>query len=362
MKISKPGIEDLAVLERPSIEAIRSFYNGLRPFWYPVATIDNLKDNGPFAVELLGRPIVLARLDGNITAMLDVCRHFQARLSIGEIDVHQGREVLRCRYHGWAYDDNGHCVHIPQLREGRSIPSDARVTRYQTAERYGLIWVCLEDKTTPTLPEFPEFDDTNFRTLHLQEEEPTRASATRMVMGTIDDTHFPWVHEGILGDRDRPHPPDHKAWREENDLVIQYQTQQPTSEATTDMTQTDASKSEWVDVTYTNYVTMPLTVRLCKDGPAGRYVIWLTASPTRYNLTTNFWAFSRNYDTNQTSDQRFLELAALVRKQDKPIIESQRPWLLPPFWTGVEMPLQPGDLPQMRYQKWLEELGVSIAV
>ena len=38
--------------------------------------------------------------------------------------------------------------------------------------------------------------------------------------------------------------------------------------------------------------------------------------------------------------------------------ESQRPWLLPPFWTGLEMPLTPGDKPLMAYQKWLEELGI----
>ncbi len=49
----------------------------------------------------------------------------------------------------------------------------------------------------------------------------------------------------------------------------------------------------------------------------------------------------------------------MVRAQDKPIVESQRPWLLPPFWTRIELPLRPADLPLIEYQRWLEELGIS---
>ena len=47
------------------------------------------------------------------------------------------------------------------------------------------------------------------------------------VMAALDDTHFPWVHPGILGDPSQPEPPDHKAWVEGDHLVAAYTIQQP---------------------------------------------------------------------------------------------------------------------------------------
>jgi vanillate O-demethylase monooxygenase subunit len=61
-------------------------------------------------------------------------------------------------------------------------------------------------------------------------------------------------------------------------------------------------------------------------------------------------------------DADFETLQDTLREQDRRIVESQRPWLLPPFWTKVELPLRPADLPLIEYQRWLEELGVTLAV
>lgn len=58
----------------------------------------------------------------------------------------------------------------------------------------------------------------------------------------------------------------------------------------------------------------------------------------------------------------FTETAPHVRMQDKPIIESQRPWLLPPFCSKGALPIRPGDLPPIQYQKWLEEMGIVTAI
>ena len=68
------------------------------------------------------------------------------------------------------------------------------------------------------------------------------------------------------------------------------------------------------------------------------------------------------FDKAPERDPVFLDLASHVRLQDKPVIESQRPWLIPPFWTRMELPVGPGDLPLMEYQKWLEDLGIVTAI
>ena len=43
---------------------------------------------------------------------------------------------VQCPYHGWQYDGDGQCTHIPTLAEGASIPARARVDAYPV-ERVG---------------------------------------------------------------------------------------------------------------------------------------------------------------------------------------------------------------------------------
>lgn len=350
-------------LNAPSEEAIHAYYEGMRPFWHPVLRSQDLPEGKPLGAELLGEEIVLARLNGRVVALQDLCRHFQARLSLGEITTYDGQQCLMCPYHGWTYDQSGQCVYIPQLAPGREIPREAKVPRFLAEERYGLIWVCLEETPRYDIPDFPELDDPAFHAGPLRTYDPWTASAPRIIMGALDDTHFPWVHPGLLGERSNVAPPDHKVRREGRYLVAQYTIVQPRNVSTADLSSggngTDDDKEV---ITYTNYVGMPNTIRLVKDSRSGRYVIWLAASPNRYNRTTTFWRVARNYDRDPARDPQYEEFEDRVRAQDKPIVESQRPWLLPPFWTKLELPLRPADLPLIEYQKWLEELGIAVSV
>lgn len=340
----------------PTPEAIAGFTAGMAQFWHPVARSEDLKEGAILPVRLLGKPIALARLDGVLTAVLDACRHYQAQLSLGEIATIDGRQAIQCPYHGWAYGTGGACVRIPQFPEGRKIPPAAAVPAFRATEGLGLIWVCLSPEPTFGLAAFPEFDDPAFRVVTLDEVVPTKTASTRMIMGTLDDTHFPWVHEGILGERDRPEPPDHAVSRDGAVLKVDYDIVQPASLSS------GATDGAEVQIGYRNEVHMPNVVKLAKDTPSGRYVVWLATCPIDHRTCRNFWTFARDYDRDPARDEVYRAFSTHVRQQDKPIIESQRPWLLPPFWTRIEMPLRPGDLPIITYQKWLEELGVGGAV
>lgn len=352
----------VSVFGEPSRESIQAYYEGMRPFWHPVLPAADLPDQQPVGVELLGEGVVLARLGDRIVAMQDLCRHFQTRLSLGEVVEHEGQPCVMCIYHGWAYDAEGQCVSIPQLAPEREIPREARVPVYQVREAYGLIWVCLTDTPTFDIPAFPELDDPAFHPGPLRVYAPWEASAPRVIMGALDDTHFPWVHPGFLGDRSNTDPPDHKVWREERTLMSQYSIVQPRNVSTAD-TSVDVSANGEEVITYTNYVGIPGVIRLVKDGEGGtQYIIWAAMCPHRYNSTTTFWRVARNYDLDPAHDQNYEDFEDQVRAQDKPVVESQRPWLLPPFWTKIELPLRPADLPLIEYQKWLEELGIAVDV
>ena len=82
------------------------------------------------------------------------------------------------------------------------VPAKARIPVFRCQERYGLIWVSLEEPRWP-LPDVPEVEDGSWAVLTAG---PYRwqCDAARQVENFTDFGHFPWVHPGLLGDPDRP--------------------------------------------------------------------------------------------------------------------------------------------------------------
>jgi vanillate O-demethylase monooxygenase subunit len=348
----------------PTDAAIDGYTRAMRPFWHPVLPVAALDDGLPKAAELLETPLVIARLNGDLVAMDDVCRHFQAQLSLGEVRQVVGHgDCLMCPYHGWSYATNGQCVDIPQLAPGRDIPTSARVPTYAVAERYGLVWVCLEDVSRYDLPELPDLDNPAFLSGPLRDYTPWHAAAPRVIMAALDDTHGPWVHNGLVGDRANPEPPEHRVWREGQYLKVAIEMMQPNN-ATIAEGETDA---QFRRVHITTTVGIPNTIHFdirAADAHDGRRtLIWQAVCPLAWNRTRTFWGSARNYDHDKpVYDAAFEALQDTLREQDRRIVESQRPWLLPPFWTKIELPLRPADLPLIEYHNWLDELGISVGI
>jgi len=334
--------------QAPSAEAIATFTKGLGRFWQPVASAAEVTSR-PHAVELLGRSLVLARLDGTVVAFEDLCRHFGAALSVGEII--DGRH-LRCAYHGWSYDSTGRCVDIPS-RRGVPIPREARVAGFPALEAYGLIWVCLAGEPAAELPSYPEYADPSFHRTAVRVYEPWAASATRIVMAALDDTHFPWVHPGTLGDPAHPEPPDHSVELVGDHLVASYSIEQP---ANVSLGSAEGA-SGLETVTYTNHV-WPTTVRLVKNAPGGNFVLFQAMQPIAHDRSRIFLQVARDFDLDPAHDASYIDFEDVIQSQDQPIVESQRPWLLPPLKSRLMLYVRPADLPLIAFQKWMEELGL----
>lgn len=118
------------------IEAARPNY----PFncWYIAALSDEV---GPdlFARRLLGIPVLLYRIDdGSIVAMEDRCAHRAHPLSTGRRDG----DLVRCGYHGFAYDTAGDLVDVPSQD---NVPRGVRVRTYPVVEQGAFIWIWLGD-------------------------------------------------------------------------------------------------------------------------------------------------------------------------------------------------------------------------
>ena len=181
---------------RPMRESVTDddLYEALRGYWHPVAYVSELIGGGPLAVTLLDEPLVLARIDGRVSAFRDICVHRGTALSLGSVD----ENGLRCGYHGWCYDGEGRCTKIP-ARPDLKIPTRARLTAYSAAEHLGLIWVCPSGEPIYPLPENPYFGDESFR--HIEVEPYNwNCALPRRIENYVDFGHFAWVHDGVLGD------------------------------------------------------------------------------------------------------------------------------------------------------------------
>jgi phenylpropionate dioxygenase-like ring-hydroxylating dioxygenase large terminal subunit len=315
-------------------------YLAMRYFWHPVLPSADLGD-APAEAVLLGQRLVLARLGGAARCFPDLCVHRGSALSMGWVEGDQ----LRCRYHGWTYGPDGVCTSIP-ARFGGVIPRRARLHPYLVAERYGLVWVCLEDEPALPIPDFPEAGDPGFRVVPGPPYD-WAASAHRRVENFIDWSHIPWVHDGTLGSRDHPEVPDADVTRDATGLRFDTSFQVPIGQ-----------DGERVETYYTYYLAMPLTVHLRRTGPAGDadvYVLHMTASPLGPAACRTFWFLARNAPDPPGADASWLAMEARIQQQDKPVVEGQRPEMLP-FDLSAELHIRGIDKASLEYRKWLVEL------
>jgi phenylpropionate dioxygenase-like ring-hydroxylating dioxygenase large terminal subunit len=166
----------------------------LRRFWYAVIPVAQV-EAGPKPFTLLAERIVVWRDgQGRVSALQDRCCHRSAALSRGYYDG----GLLTCGYHGWTYDRSGKCVRIPQLgREG--APENARVRSFSAQERYGYVWVCLDEAPLLPIPEIEEWNDPAFRRIP-QFYEVWRCAGLRLMENSFDNAHVNFVHRGTFGD------------------------------------------------------------------------------------------------------------------------------------------------------------------
>ena len=308
--------------------------------WHPVASSDQLAGRNPLGARLLGEDIVVWQGEGCVLAWQDLCVHRGTRLSLGRVDGC----TLRCPYHGWVYDADGQCIRIPSLPDAPP-PRKARVTTYRALERYGLVWVSLGEPARD-VPSFPEWQDAGFRKL-LCSPYPVAASGPRIVENFLDVAHFPFVHENVLGTPAHPEITDHQA-------VINEQGVEATGVRVYQPDPYGTGRGDWVSYTYR--ALRPLSAYLLKESTGPRFSILLTITPHEPARSTAWMWMAMNYGHD-------IPAAALIAwqdgifAQDRPILESQRPELLP-LDLAAELNVR-ADRTTVMYRRWLRQLGVS---
>lgn len=320
----------------------------LRGYWLPVALSEEVRDQ-PFASQLLGERVAVYRAAGKAHVVRDLCIHRGTPLSLGWVDG----EDLVCAYHGWSYGPNGACTRIPSLQPGRPIPAKARVETYATEERYGLVWAALGEPRAP-VPPYPQAEDPSFRTIWMQYR--WKASAPRVVENVMDFAHFPWVHPGILGHRERPVYPDVKPVVDGNE--IRYTVDDAATNAIRDYRVTlPLALQMTVRRRTSDPVAVPAKASAGAAAPEAITAMLFVARPVTETETVFYFGHARNFALDQ-DDAVWAERNTSVTEQDRRIVEAQRPELLP-VDLGAELHLRGSDAPAVEYRRALARLGIE---
>lgn len=289
--------------------------------WHPVAFSDSLS-NIPVGCTLLGRPIVLWRDSRGVAhATSDVCIHRGTALSGGCV---RGDEIA-CPYHGWQFDATGTCTLIPQLEDPTRIPPKARIAAFACTERYGIVWVAV-DEPRHDIPSIPEFGDDSWTWVTCGPYE-WNAHASRQLENFTDFGHFPWVHPGLLGDPQRPVVPPYDVHTDGH--VVHYDIVRPEAPNTDDFpvfansdTSTPMRRSR-----YEIHLPFTLLLRLGWGGREGM-VYFFSSQPVDEEHSRGFLLIGRNYNLDQPASV-LRDFEDVIFGQDKSIVESQRPKKVP---------------------------------
>ena len=304
--------------------------------WHPVALVSDLSAGGPVAARLLGEDIVLWRAGDEYLAWRDLCVHRGTRLSLGR--VVKGSS-LECPYHGWTYAPDGRCVLMPAHPE-QTPPAKACVKAYRAAVRHGVVWVTLGGGAS-SVPTFDLMEDGRHNVL-MSGPYRVRASGPRIVENFLDVGHFPFVHEGILGDRARPEIADYEATvTPEGVLATGVKVFQPDPYGT----------GHGSTVTYTYRVHRPLVASFIKHGEHSFGMLLAVTPHDAVDSSAWMWQ-AMDYEPEAS----MIEFQDRIFAQDRPILESQRPELLP-LDLQAELHLR-SDRTAIAYRRWLRELGV----
>jgi vanillate O-demethylase monooxygenase subunit len=319
--------------------------NYLRHFWHPVCTLRELEQSnpagaGPLSRHLLDEPLVIAKLGDDIVVMRDRCAHRFSRLSAGKVVG----DRLQCPYHGWQYQADGKCAHIPaQPRD--PIPRKALTPAYESAERYGIIWVRLDSSWDCTsIPYCSAWENNEFKRVIVAEPYDWSSSAERRWENFTDFSHFAFVHPQTLYDPAYSEPDIVPIHRVQGELRFFME---PGKDMLGSLPP-DSPLGSW-----TYRASMPysinLDIRLYRDGTP--FLLWTTSSPVSTDRCRNFMIIA--HTDPDLDDAAPVNFQKIVLSEDQPVIETQ-----PGDLSSEEISLRT-DKVSNHYRKWLRELSIA---
>ena len=176
----------------------------LRRYWHPIGLASDANGT-PRKVRALGEDLVLFR-DGEGRAGLvhARCCHRGTTLYYGKVEA----RGIRCCYHGWLFDTQGHCLEQPCEPQGGLFRDKVRQPWYPVEERYGLIFAFMgPPERKPVLPRYQcldvmddgEFVETDDSSLGGGGPQIIPCNWLQHYENVVDPFHVPVLHASFSG-------------------------------------------------------------------------------------------------------------------------------------------------------------------
>ena len=311
--------------------------------WYVICRKDEIEENKILLKYVFDQEIIIWKKKERIMAWENLCIHRGSRLSLGSIK----KGILKCAYHGWEYNQDAQCVKIPSQPDIK-IPKKACVKSYKVIEKMNMVWINLS-KEANDFVNIKEFNESNFN--HVASGPYImNASAPRAIENFLDVAHFPFVHENHLGVKDKPMIDDYDVVSSNKGIhASNVKIFQPNPDGT--------NKSG--EVIYDYHVHSPFVASLGKDVSKNeRFVLVFYVTPISETESMIYTLTLMNF--GKLDDKIVRDYQDFITAQDVPIVESQRPELLP-MDLQEELSIR-SDKISIAYRRYLKKMNISFGV
>ena len=311
--------------------------------WYVICRKDEIEENKILLKYVFDQEIIIWKKKERIMAWENLCIHRGSRLSLGSIN----NGILKCAYHGWEYNQDAQCVKIPSQPDIK-IPKKACVKSYKVIEKMNMVWINLS-KDTNDFVNIKEFNKSNFNHVACG-PYIMNASAPRAIENFLDVAHFPFVHENHLGVKDKPMIDDYDVVSSNKGIhASNVKVFQPNPDGT--------NKSG--EVIYDYHVHSPFVASLGKDvSKKERFVLVFYVTPISETESMIYTLTLMNF--GKLDDKIVRDYQDFITAQDVPIVESQRPELLP-MDLQEELSIR-SDKISIAYRRYLKKMNISFGV
>lgn len=184
----------------------------MRRYWQPVFVSEKLTSDRPHKVRVLGEDLIVFRDKAGRPALVrEHCCHRGTSLYYGRIE----EDGIRCCYHGWKFDAEGHCLDQPAEIDGGRNRDKIRQPWYPVEERYGLVYAYMgPPEKKPVLPRWQQLEGLGpDEVIEVRsgvpygpvssdyEIPPVGFNWLQAYENTTDAPHVPWLHYHHSGDQ-----------------------------------------------------------------------------------------------------------------------------------------------------------------
>jgi phenylpropionate dioxygenase-like ring-hydroxylating dioxygenase large terminal subunit len=318
-------------------------------FWYPIGRSEEISNDKPLQVTLLGMPFVAFRdAEGGAHVLADTCIHRGGSLSAGV--MREGR--VACPYHGWEYSGDGKCARVPSL-ENSKIPARAKVDSYPVQERYGIVFAFLGDlpeAERPPLYDVEEYGSEGWKAqLYVID---VACNYERSVENGLDPIHNEFVHPAQGAPMLSPEQQSSQVPMEDIPWGSKFYLAYPNKKETN--TELNSVKTgDRIGAAGSWFQGPNQLVTWIDISAENAFHQYLFEAPVDDSHTRIFFLNLRSWLLEDEHDMRIEKPTLDIVHEDVAVLEKLRPVRTPT--TNTKEVMVPGDTAVLRYREWLAE-------